>query len=349
MSSTIFNLNLHSYTLSPSKNYSNFSNYTSYSSSTYRKFFNTENSSLHYSPQTLMTLESINPFDINYVERNKYLASLKHKPDFNSLLLSAKNISNFNNTLSTNVPKDEFKINDEKFKHRKKIRKNAESIVTKLLKDVYEKEKKINENNNNENNNNENINNENNNNNNNENNNNENNYFNNEKKIDMNEFTKKQKLFYSFRNTNTPSSEYSSYSTQIKCFGDLNNRNNFLIGSNFLLDNIKYNKLKFKNSPNKNIKKIIESELKLNEKKPIAFKFSLDKERKNRIYENYSTKMEKKKIQIQNFNNLNINEMIKKSNDLVQDLQNQIKNTKQDYLNKKITIKKFQDDILYIK
>ena len=338
MSST--NLNFHSYTLSPSKNYSNFSNFTSYNSNSYRNYCNTENSTLYYSPKTLITLESVKPFEINYVERNKYLASLKQKPDFNSLLLSAKNISNFNNTLSTNVPKDEFKINDEKFKLRKKIRKNAESIVTKLLKDVYEKEKKINENNeNNENNNNEN----------NENNNNENNYFNNEKKIDMNEFTKKQKLFYSFRNTNTPSNEYSSYSTQIKCFGDLKNRNNFLIGSNFLLDNIKYNRLNFENSPNKNEKKIIDSELKLNVKKPIEFKFSLDKERKNRIYENYSTKMDKNKIKIQNFNNLNINEMFKRSNDLVKDLQNQIKITKKDYLHKKITIKKFQDDILYIK
>jgi hypothetical protein len=75
----------------------------------------------------------------------------------------------------------------------------------------------------------------------------------------------------------------------------------------------------------------------------------LDKERKNRIYENYSTKMDKNKIKIQNFNNLNINEMFKRSNDLVKDLQNQIKITKKDYLHKKITIKKFQDDILYIK
>ena len=157
----------------------------------------------------------------------------------------------------------------------------------------------------------------------------------------MNEFTKKENLFYSFRNSNTPSKQFSSYSTQIKCFGDLNNRNNFLIGSNFLLDNFKYKKLNFKNEENKKIN--------FNIKNPIEFKFSLDKERKNKFYENYTTKMDKKKIKINNFNNLNINEIIKNSNELVKDLQNQIKITKKDYLIKKNTIKKFQDDILFLK
>ena len=322
MSSTNFSLDINSFSLS--KNLTNYSN-------SYRKYFNTENSFLHYSPKTLTTLDSISPFDINYVERNKYLASMKQKPDFNSLLLSAKNISNFNNN-------NEFKTNDEKlnehlnekYKNRIKIRKNADLIVKKLLKEIYEKNnEKNNENNekNNENNENEK--------------NNENNLINNENKIDMNEFTKKENLFYSFRNSNTPSKQFSSYSTQIKCFGDLNNRNNFLIGSNFLLDNFKYKKLNFKNEENKKIN--------FNIKNPIEFKFSLDKERKNKFYENYTTKMDKKKIKINNFNNLNINEIIKNSNELVKDLQNQIKITKKDYLIKKNTIKKFQDDILFLK
>ena len=322
MSSTNFSLDFNSFSLS--KNLTNYSN-------SYRKYFNTENSFLHYSPKTLTTLDSISPFDINYVERNKYLASMKQKPDFNSLLLSAKNISNFNNN-------NEFKTNDEKlnehlnekYKNRIKIRKNADLIVKKLLKEIYEKNNENNEKNekNNENN---------------EKNekNDENNLINNENKIDMNEFTKKENLFYSFRNSNTPSKQFSSYSTQIKCFGDLNNRNNFLIGSNFLLDNFKYKKLNFKNEENKKIN--------FNIKNPIEFKFSLDKERKNKFYENYTTKMDKKKIKINNFNNLNINEIIKNSNELVKDLQNQIKITKKDYLIKKNTIKKFQDDILFLK
>ena len=322
MSSTNFSLDFNS--LSLSKNLTNYSN-------SYRKYFNTENSFLHYSPKTLTTLDSISPFDINYVERNKYLASMKQKPDFNSLLLSAKNISNFNNN-------NEFKTNDEKlnehlnekYKNRIKIRKNADLIVKKLLKEIYEKNEKNNENNEKNNENNE-KNTE----------NNENNLINNENKIDMNEFTKKENLFYSFRNSNTPSKYFSSYSTQIKCFGDLNNRNNFLIGSNFLLDNFKYKKLNFKNEENKKIN--------FNIKNPIEFKFSLDKERKNKFYENYTTKMDKKKIKINNFNNLNINEIIKNSNELVKDLQNQIKITKKDYLIKKNTIKKFQDDILFLK
>ena len=324
MSSTNFSLDFNSFSLS--KNLTNYSN-------SYRKYFNTENSFLHYSPKTLTTLDSISPFDINYVERNKYLASMKQKPDFNSLLLSAKNISNFNNN-------NEFKTNDEKlnehlnekYKNRIKIRKNADLIVKKLLKEIYEKNEKNNENNENNNENNENNENE---------KNDENNLINNENKIDMNEFTKKENLFYSFRNSNTPSKQFSSYSTQIKCFGDLNNRNNFLIGSNFLLDNFKYKKLNFKNEENKKIN--------FNIKNPIEFKFSLDKERKNKFYENYTTKMDKKNIKINNFNNLNINEIIKNSNELVKDLQNQIKITKKDYLIKKNTIKKFQDDILFLK
>ena len=322
MSSTNFSLDFNSFSLS--KNLTNYSN-------SYRKYFNTENSFLHYSPKTLTTLDSISPFDINYVERNKYLASMKQKPDFNSLLLSAKNISNFNNN-------NEFKTNDEKlnehlnekYKNRIKIRKNADLIVKKLLKEIYEKNNENNEKNEKNEKNNEN----------NEKNN-ENNLINNENKIDMNEFTKKENLFYSFRNSNTPSKQFSSYSTQIKCFGDLNNRNNFLIGSNFLLDNFKYKKLNFKNEENKKIN--------FNIKNPIEFKFSLDKERKNKFYENYTTKMDKKKIKINNFNNLNINEIIKNSNELVKDLQNQIKTTKKDYLIKKNTIKKFQDDILFLK
>ena len=330
MSSTNFSLDLNSFSLS--KNLTNYSN-------SYRKYFNTENSFLHYSPKTLTTLDSISPFDINYVERNKYLASLKQKPDFNSLLLSAKNISNFNNN-------NEFKTNDEKlnehlnekYKNRIKIRKNADLIVKKLLKEIYEKNNEKNEKNNEKNNENNNENKE----KNTENEkNDENNLINNENKIDMNEFTKKENLFYSFRNSNTPSKQFSSYSTQIKCFGDLNNRNNFLIGSNFLLDNFKYKKLNFKNEENKKIN--------FNIKNPIEFKFSLDKERKNKFYENYTTKMDKKKIKINNFNNLNINEIIKNSNELVKDLQKQIKITKQDYLIKKNTIKKFQDDILFLK
>ena len=322
MSSTNFSLDFNS--LSLSKNLTNYSN-------SYRKYFNTENSFLHYSPKTLTTLDSISPFDINYVERNKYLASMKQKPDFNSLLLSAKNISNFNvnNEFKTNDEKLNEHLN-EKYKNRIKIRKNADLIVKKLLKEIYEKNEKNNENNEKNNENNE-KNTE----------NNENNLINNENKIDMKEFTKKENLFYSFRNSNTPSKYFSSYSTQIKCFGDLNNRNNFLIGSNFLLDNFKYKKLNFKNEENKKIN--------FNIKNPIEFKFSLDKERKNKFYENYTTKMDKKKIKINNFNNLNINEIIKNSNELVKDLQNQIKITKKDYLIKKNTIKKFQDDILFLK
>ena len=335
MSSTNYSLDINS--LSLSKNLTNYSN-------SYRKYFNTENSFLHYSPKTLTTLDSISPFDINYVERNKYLASMKQKPDFNSLLLSAKNISNFNNN-------NEFKTNDEKlnehlnekYKNRIKIRKNADLIVKKLLKEIYEKNNENNEKNekNNEKNEKNNENNEKNNENNENEKNDENNLINNENKIDMNEFTKKENLFYSFRISNTPSKQFSSYSTQIKCFGDLNNRNNFLIGSNFLLDNFKYKKLNFKNEENKKIN--------FNIKNPIEFKFSLDKERKNKFYENYTTKMDKKKIKINNFNNLNINEIIKNSNELVKDLQKQIKITKQDYLIKKNTIKKFQDDILFLK
>ena len=140
MSSTNFSLDFNS--LSLSKNLTNYSN-------SYRKYFNTENSFLHYSPKTLTTLDSISPFDINYVERNKYLASMKQKPDFNSLLLSAKNISNFNNN-------NEFKTNDEKlnehlnekYKNRIKNRKNADLIVKKLLKEIYEKNNENNEKNN---------------------------------------------------------------------------------------------------------------------------------------------------------------------------------------------------------
>ncbi len=68
------------------------------------------------------------------------------------MLLSAKKISNFNNNV--NVNKDEFNTNDKKlnkkFKHRIKIRKNADSIVVKLLKEIYEK-KDENKNNNKEN------------------------------------------------------------------------------------------------------------------------------------------------------------------------------------------------------
>ena len=319
MSSTNYSLDINSFSLS--KNLTNYSN-------SYRKYFNTENSFLHYSPKTLTTLDSISPFDINYVERNKYLASMKQKPDFNSLLLSAKNISNFNvnNEFKTNDEKLNEHLN-EKYKNRIKIRKNADLIVKKLLKEICEKNNEKNNENNEKNNENEK--------------NDENNLINNENKIDMNEFTKKENLFYSFRNSNTPSKQFSSYSTQIKCFGDLNNRNNFLIGSNFLLDNFKYKKLNFKNEENKKIN--------FNIKNPIEFKFSLDKERKNKFYENYTTKMDKKKIKINNFNNLNINEIIKNSNELVKDLQNQIKITKKDYLIKKNTIKKFQDDILFLK
>ena len=101
MSTTNFSLDFNSFSMS--KNLTNYSN-------SYRKYFNTENSFLHYSPKTLTTLDSISPFDINYVERNKYLASLKQKPDFNSLLLSAKNISNFNVNFNEK--------NDEKFNEK---------------------------------------------------------------------------------------------------------------------------------------------------------------------------------------------------------------------------------------
>ena len=59
------------------------------------------------------------------------------------MLLSAKKISNFNNNV--NVNKDEFNTNDKKlnkkFKHRIKIRKNADSIVVKLLKKFMKKKR----------------------------------------------------------------------------------------------------------------------------------------------------------------------------------------------------------------
>jgi len=77
MSSANFSLDLNLFSLKKIWIFSNYSN-------SYRKYFNTENSFLHYSPKTLTTLESISPFDINYVQRNKYLAIMKQKPDFNS-------------------------------------------------------------------------------------------------------------------------------------------------------------------------------------------------------------------------------------------------------------------------